>query len=251
MLIDVNCSLGFWPFQMFAQDSPAKLARHLAAEGVSKALVSPVESVLFPDPHLVSTRMLGKLSRFPDLIPVPVIDPSLGNWRECLDAYVEAGHGHMVKIVPNYHRYGLDAPCVDELMSALSRPRRVLAIQMRVEDERQHYPLMKVPGVSVDSIVDLANRHPRARILCLCPYLAEAVRLVNETENVHVDLSFIEYLNTLQHVLTKVPAKRLLFGSHTPFLYTRANVMKLQCAEVPRGDIRLISNGNARRLLKL
>ena len=251
MLIDVNCSLGFWPFQLFPQDSPAKLARHLAAEGVSKALVSPIESVLFPDPHLISTRMLAKIGKYPDLIPVPAIDPSLSNWRECLDAYVEAGHGRAVKIVPNYHRYDLDATCVDELMAALSRPRRVLLIQMRVEDERQHYPLMKVPGVEVDAIVGLANQYPRVPILCLCPYLPEAMRLVGETANVYVDFSYIEYLNTLKHVLARIPAKRLLFGSHTPFLYTRANVMKLQCAEVSRQDMRLVSNGNARRLLKL
>ena len=40
MLIDVNCSLGNWPFMRFAQDTPAKLAKHLAAEGVKVRLVS-------------------------------------------------------------------------------------------------------------------------------------------------------------------------------------------------------------------
>ena len=59
MITDVNVSLGFWPFQKFHQDTPAKLARHLKAEGISKALVASTEAVLFPDP-LVYNRMLTK-----------------------------------------------------------------------------------------------------------------------------------------------------------------------------------------------
>ena len=249
MLIDVNCSLGFWPFLMEQQTSAAKLAKHLAAEGVTQALVSPLESVLCPDPHVPSLRLLGQLKKHPELIPVPVVDPSLTNWRECLGAYDEAGHSRAVKIIPNYHRYALDAGCVDELMAAMAK--RTLMIQMRVEDERQHYPLMKVPGVGVDHVVALANRCPRVPIVCLCPYLAEATRLVKETANVHVDLAFIEYTTTIKFALGRIPAKRLLFGSHTPLLYTRANVMKMQHADAPRRDVNAIAAGNAKRLFKL
>lgn len=252
MLIDVNCSVGFWPFQVFRQDTPAKLARHLAAEGVSRAFVSPIESVLYPDPHLFGRRLLGKLARQPALVPVPIVDPTLTNWQACLDAYAEAGHNRAVKIVPNYHRYELDAACVAPLVERLrKRPRTVLMIQMRVEDERQHYPLMKVPGVCVDAIIALARRYPDLRMLCLCPYLAEAAQLTAGADNVWVDTAFIEFMDTLAYALDRVPANRLVFGSHTPLLYTRANVLKLRHAGCAARHVRAVGSGNARRLLRL
>ena len=251
MLIDVNCWLGFWPFQMFPQLTAPRLAKHLSAHGIARAFVSPVESVLSPDPHVPSRHLLGKLKAQPGMIPVPVLDPSLGNWRECLDEYVAEGHGQAVRIIPNYHRYELDAPCVEDLAEALSdRPQGILMIQMRVEDERHQYPLMKVPGVPADAAIAFAKRHPHLRILCLCPYLKEAERLVNETRNIRVDTAFIEHANTLKHALARIPGDRMLFGSHTPFLYTRASVMKLECAGIPQKAMNAVASKNASRLLK-
>ena len=250
MRIDVNCWSGFWPFQIDPVLSPAGLARQLAAEGISQAYVSATESILCPDPHLPSRRLLSRLKSEPALVPVPVLDPSLGNWKDCLDAYDGAGHGGVVKVIPNYHRYELDAPCVDDLVSVLTaRPARVMMIQMRVEDERQHYPLMKVPGVAADRVIAFANRHPRLRIICLCPYLREAEQLVSKTENVWVDTAFIEFMATICRALERIPVGRLLFGSQTPFLYTRANTMKLEASGAPKRALKAIAGDNARRLL--
>ena len=250
MRIDVNCWSGFWPFQIDPVLSPAGLARQLATEGISRAYVSASEGILCPDPHLPSRRLLSRLKSQPSLVPVPILDPSLGNWRGCLGACDAAGHGRVVKIVPNYHRYELDSPCVDDLVSTLTaRPARVLMVQMRVEDERQHYPLMKVPGVSAEGVIALARKYPSLRIICLCPYLREAAQLVGGTENVYVDTAFIEFTDTIRHALRQIPAGRLLFGSQTPFLYTRANTMKLEASGAPKRALNAIASGNAQRLL--
>jgi len=117
-----------------------------------------------------------------------------------------------------------------------------------VEDERRQYPLMKVPGVSVDDVLVLAAAHPELSILCLCPYFHEACRLVLESCYVCIDISFCERENSLRVLLEKLPAERVLFGSHTPMLYTRANGMKLDCAEISPADRERIAGGNALRL---
>jgi predicted TIM-barrel fold metal-dependent hydrolase len=123
-------------------------------------------------------------------------------------------------------------------------------VQMRVEDERQHYPLMKVPGVSAEGVIALANKYPSLRIICLCAYLREAEQHVSGTENVWVDTAFIEYMDTIRHTLDRIPANRLLFGSHTPFLYTRANAIKLDASGAPKRALNAIAYGNVRRLLR-
>lgn len=252
MLCDVNTSLGRWPFARFDQANAADLAAHLAAEGIGWALVSAIESVLFPDPHLPNADLAAAVAPHPSLVPLMTVDPTLGHWRRCLDGYRAAGCINAVRLVPNYHRYALDAPGVDDLAAALrtaSHP--VLVVQMRVDDERSQYPLMQVPGVPVDGVIDLARRHPDLPILCLCTYRAEAIRLGRETPNVFVDTAFIEYLDTLASLLAHVPPERVLFGSHTPFLYTRANVLKLREASVGAAALEAVGARNAARLFGL
>lgn len=252
MLIDVNCSLGRWPFQEFADLTAGKMERRLADWGISCALVSAVEAVLCPDPHVHNLRLLRRLRRHPGLKPLMVLDPSLGHWRDCLREYGDLGCGDAVKVYPNYRRCSLDSACMGALMEELARERgKALVIQMRVEDERAQYPLMKVPGTPVAEIVALAKRFPQTPVVCLCPYLPEAVALVEATENVSVDIAFVEHMNTLQTFLKRVPARRVLFGSHTPFLYTEASLMKVRFAEIPAEDLRAVSSGNAQRIFRL
>jgi predicted TIM-barrel fold metal-dependent hydrolase len=66
-----------------------------------------------------------------------------------------------------------------------------------------------------------------------------------------VDISFVETLNTVSALLKEIPATRVLFGSHTPFLYTRSAIMKIKAAEISQEDLDAITYGNAQRLIKL
>ncbi len=247
MIVDVNTGLGHWPFARFLPDTAAKLARHLAREGVDLALVSAIDSALFPDPHLCNLELMEALAPFPSLVPLMTIDPSLGHWHDCLTRYRATDALNAVRILPNYHRYPLGAGFVDELARRLAddRPRGVLVIQMRVDDERNQYPLMQVPGVPVDEVTALARRIPHLPMLCLCAYRHEAIRLIRETENVSVDIAFVEHLDTLAGLLREAPAGRVLFGSHTPFLYTRATVMKLECSSIDDDAKQAVGSANA------
>ncbi len=252
MLIDVNTSLGHWPFMRFEQDTAGKLADHLASAGVDRALVSATEAALFPDPHIPNGELFAALVDQAVLMPLPTIDPTLSHWRDCLDTYALLRAPNAARVLPNYHRYTLDAPCVDDLASALlERGKAVLVVQMRLEDERNQYPLMQVPGVPADDVLGLARRHPDLAILCLCPYLHEAVQLLNGAPNLHADIAFVELLDTLATFVSEVSSDRVFFGSHTPFLYTRANLMKVEQATVDTETLAAVTAGNAARLFGL
>lgn len=252
MLLDVNAALGHWPFAKFEQDTARQLADHLAAAGIDLALVSSIETALFPDPHIPNMELVDTLESVPNLLPLMTLDPTLSHWRDCLDTYRERGVLSAVRVLPNYHRYTLDDPRFDELAVALQAgDHPVLVVQMRLEDERGQYPLMQVPGVPVADVVALAERHPRLPILCLCPYRPEAIELVRSTENVFVDIAFVEFKDTLASLLTHIPAGRVLFGSHTPMLYTRAALMKMEHANIDSVAIEAIGSTNALRLFGL
>jgi len=156
-----------------------------------------------------------------------------------------------IKIIPNYHNYSLIDPLLVPFMRILASKRIPLMIQMRIDDERNQYPLMKIPGVDWRAVVQFANAFHETPVVCLCVYRSEAVELVQKTRNVHVDISFIEFFQTLPTLLRSIPPDRILFGSHTPFLYTESAVMKLKSAQMKAKPYKAIACANARRLFNI
>jgi len=250
MIVDVNVSLGTWPFQKFALNTPGQLARHLKKEGIAAAWVSAIDSVLYPDPDVYDETLFQKLRRHKSLRFVKTVNPTLANWRESLEHWVRERGIRAVKLFPNYHQYSLKDERVSEMMTAARAHRLVVLVQMRLEDERSHYPLMQVPGVACEEVIRLARAFPRVPFIALCAYFAEAGPVARAGRNLHVDLSFMETVDTLKTALKSIPAGQVLFGSHTPFLNTRSALMKLELARAGRRQLRMISSGNAARLLR-
>ena len=250
MIADINVSFGRWPFQKFPYNNLNGLDNKLSGEGISKALVSSLDAVLYPDPDWGNTSLLPRLASFSNLLPVGVINPSLSNWRESLERCLHWG-AEAVKIFPNYHNYSLSLPAMEKFMDDLAGRKVPLMVQMRLEDERNQHPLFKIAGVNPGEIIKFAGHFPEIPVLALCPYFKEAIDLVCNSSNIHVDISFTETLNTVSALFEEIPAARILFGSHTPLLYTRSSVMKIKAPDIPQKDFKAITYGNAQALMNL
>ncbi len=248
-LIDANCWLGNWPFQTFAHNSAAGLSQHLANEEINTALVSATETILHPDPDMFNDLLINQVEDYPLLKPVPVVNPTLANWKTSMAIYASTDNVHTIRILPNYHNYSLTLPAVRELMMILAELSMPLMIQMRMEDERSQYPLMQVAGVSCDEVIELAERFPDVSIICLGAYFNEAIGLLLNSWNVYVDISFIDRMNTLTSLLERTTHDRIVFGSHTPFLYTRSAVLKADTDAILPDAARAITSENISLLL--
>lgn len=250
MLIDANCSLGRWPFQVHRDVSPAALARELGAAGVGRAYVWAMQNVLAPDPDEFNRRLVRRTKGAPSLVPVMVHNPSLTHWPERLARYAAEGLGRTARIVPSYHGYRLTDPCAADFAGAFAQSGgKALFLQMRVDDERSQYPLMRVDGPPAEEVVAFANRVRPLPVVCCCAYWREAERMLQEADNLYADISFFERMNTLRAMLGVLPAERMLFGTHAPMLYTLCNVMKIRHAEIPEEALRAIGSGNAEHML--
>ncbi len=246
MIIDCNVGLGAWPFARFAEGTAAKLDAMLAREGIERALVWSAEAVLYEEPEECNRDLARRLARYPRLVPVPVANPRV---RSAAQIVARAGI-KALKVIPNYHAYDLAETRALDLAERVAARGVPLLVQMRIEDERSHYELLKVPGVTVEAIANLASRLPGLAIVALCPYFAEAVRLARIT-NVWVDISFVENLDTLRQLLAQVPPAKVLFGSHAPWLYARAAARKLALGSIGAQERDAIAWGNAARLFDL
>jgi len=248
-MIDTNVSFGHWPWMDFSGLTAQGLAAQLESHGIDEAWVSATESILFPDPDGPDARLVAAFRACPRVVPVKTINLLLGNWRESLARAIGPLGMRLVKIFPNYHQYSLVSPAAMELASFLAEEGVPLLIALRVEDERSQYPLMKVASVPVHEIVTLAALHPRLRVLVLGAQVGEITALTAGSDNIFCDIAFAETGNVMERLLDSTPVGRLVFGSHTPFFYTRAAVRKLTGACLDEKNRQAIAFENARVLL--
>lgn len=250
MIIDTNISLGNWPFFRYSIDTPYRLNYHLKKLDISTGFVSSIEAVLNRDIDICNKKLIKEVEKYPSLIPVVVISPLLANWEKRLKEYIKLTKIYAVKIYPTYHSYDISPEFMSSFMEYLKTLKIPLLIQIRIEDERTQFPAMQVPTVDINKIIKLALSYPENNIECLCPSYSEAVKLLNGAKNLFVDTSYIDKINALPDLIQKTSADRILFGSHTPFLYTESSKMKLLYKEISPVDIEKICSKNILSFLK-
>jgi len=258
-VIDASCWWGQWPFSIMEQVSLAGTARRLREAGVKHALISPIRAVLAPDAATCNRDLLAEVRNLDASMPedfrfslVPVVNPALPGWRVQLNDLLDDAGPLVagVKIIPNYHQFDLGDGRVSELARMCQARNLPLCIQVRVQDERSHHPLLKVPGVDIQSILSLATTHPGTRMLVCGAYNAELPRLAT-APNIHVEISFVESIDTLAVAIASFDAKRLLFATNVPVHDPAPSVAKLVTDPSLASAVQDIASGNARRLFHL
>jgi hypothetical protein len=267
-MFDINCGCGVWPFRPTPRADAGSLEALLRAEGIARACAYPIEAYLWPDPQEANELRLPQLARSPFFVCSAVLNPTLPAWSKGYRRCREKWGVPMVRLMPNYHLYELTHPGVDDLATQAAADRVVLGVFVRAEDKRMQNPIAKVPPVPIDDVVALARRHPDLRVVALgfgklwdrCdlvpPAMVNQLQLRPELddrpdlpENMWIELSFFEHESSFANALKLFPAGRLLFGTHAPLLYPRANVLKIQNSEAPKRARTAAFKTNAEELL--
>jgi hypothetical protein len=248
MMIDVNAWLGNYPFQKYRVDTVDKLDAELESGGISRAYVSSIDSIFLGDPDQGNMALLARIKGRRRLRPAVIINPVMGNWRELLGKYADLGV-RLARLCPNYHGYRLVSSRGMGLLEEIGKRGLLPVVQVRVEDERTHHARCRVPGVKTADIAECALKLGGMPVIACCGYFDEVVSLVRRTKNVYADISMVERLDTVASLLKEVPAGRVLFGSHTPFLYTRAAVSKVAAPGITEGNRNKIRAGNISKIL--
>ena len=91
---------------------------------------------------------------------------------------------------------------------------------------------------------------PEIKIVVFCPYFFEAVKL-GKIKNVYIEISFVETFKTIPALIKEIPLDKIIFGSHTPFLYTQAAISKVKYAEISEEEKEKIYFKNAVKIFSL
>lgn len=246
---DASTWIGQWPFAFYDAHTPKSLQAHLRRHGIRRALVSSLGAVFAPEPGPANAALLKDTLGVQGLEPVPVINPSLGNWAEQVALADADPRVRAVRVLPNYHNFALGARCMTALVAELRERGLHLIVQMQLIDSRHEYHAMTIKPVPAADLEALLVREPKLSVLASGLQRPDLMRLAKKHARLLADLSFAEWYDTMEHLREQVPAKQLLFSSHTPLLITAAATAKLEASTLSRTQKAAVAGGNLERWL--
>lgn len=254
MIIDVSAWVGDWPFARLGRTAPGGLSRAMRKSGVGLALVSPAEGICLQNPHFIIPEHFRRLESFPNMLPVPVINPLLHDAEKQLE-YASARGAPAVRLCPNYHGYEPDCGEAVRIIELCGGFGMAVMFQTRVEDVRGQHRVMTVPDASLGRILDAAERHNKTTVvICgLNSVAGEDCRRIIRRRKTYIDTSFLECMDTLNAPQCTLNGNyaRIMFATHTPFFYIGANIVKLEALRDRPEKLEMVSSRNAMTALGL
>ncbi|MCR9233678.1 MAG: amidohydrolase family protein [bacterium] len=233
MIYDVNVYLSQWPFRRLPNDDTASLVRKLKQNQIQQALAGSFDGLLHKDLMSVNQRLVTECQTKGEgiLVPVGSINPHLPGWEADVIACHEKWKMPGIRLHPNYHEYELNDPAAKKLFALAAERGLFIQIAMRMEDERTHHPLVRVPDVNFEALPGLMKQHEQMQVTILNGMKslrgAKLTRLT-ENPNLTIEIAMLEEVGGIEKLMKQVPYQQILFGSYYPFFYLESSLNKLR-----------------------
>jgi len=244
MIIDININWGNWPFGNLYFNSFRNYINKIKNKGIEEGFISPIDGIFSPDPDILNEKVIKKLNKQNSFKCLPIINPKIKNWQEILEKYNKEYKIKIIKIVPSFHRYSIIEKDVYKFFEKLCQLDMSPVIQKRFEDERSKSPVLNLKDIEIKQIEKISKDFPELKIIILCLYWHEVIKLSEKCKNLYFDISFIECLDTLGALLKYISEDRVIFGSNVPFLYPESSILKLQYSTITKEQFDKISFKN-------
>jgi uncharacterized protein len=259
MLLDINASVGHWPFQHYNYNTCESLLGRMNNFGVNLSVISNLNGIFYKNTQSANRELYSEINsdkRFRErFIPFAVINPIYAGWRDDL-AVCSGKFGFKgVRLFPLYHDYELTDPLCIELVRCVRDAGMVAAFTLRMVDSRPRSWMDIQKEWALKDIIPIIKSVPDAKYMIL--NVANSTELTDEeTEcikkaDVLLDTSG-RAISNLGTLLKKFGNDKFAFGTHSPILeYVsgRLRIESLRESEADEQTKELLRSGNAKRIL--
>ncbi|QDT90043.1 amidohydrolase family protein [Gimesia algae] len=250
-IIDTNVSLFQWPFRRVPLDGTQTLVKKLQALGIEQAWAGSYEGILHRDITSVNQRLTDECRDFPQLTPIGTINPSLPGWEHDLQQCIQKHQIPGIRLHPNYHGYTLTDPRLLALLKQATTAGLFVQLAASLEDIRTQHQSLQVPDVDLTPLPDLAAKVPGLRLQLLnTKARPDLINKLSQAPGIFFDTARVESTDGVPSFVERLPAGRVLFGSHAPFLIPEAALVRVyESSILDSADLRSVLTDNATQFL--
>ncbi len=261
-IIDTNVNLFNWPFRALKYRDTKALVAKLKKHRVIEAWAGSFEALLSKDLNGVNSRLAAECHEHGRgfLIPFGSVNLAWPDWQEDVRRCHEVHRMPGIRIYPGYQPFALDHPGMEGLVQMTSERGLILQVVFGMEDPRVHHPIINVGPATFGPLLKAVNGTLNAKIQLLHfsgSGEGENLSQFMNKPNTFMDISRLEGNGAVGRMIgsimglpsVRVPAERIVFGSHAPYFPVETAILKLIESPLEVQQLQAIMRDNARRLL--
>lgn len=261
MLLDINASVGHWPFQQYKYKTCGTLLEGMNRYGVNISVISNLNGIFYKNTQSANEELFNELNsdkRFRGrFISFAVINPIYGGWKNDIETCVSEFGMKGIRLYPLYHDYDLTDPACIELVKIARDKNLVVALTLRMVDSRPRSWMDIQTEWSLKDVMPIIKTVPDARFMILnvanSTDLDDNDTLVLKNASVLIDTSGRAISNPGE-LLKKFGSEKFAFGTHSPILDYVTGQLRIESLRETEADEQtreLLRYGNAKRMLGL
>jgi predicted TIM-barrel fold metal-dependent hydrolase len=257
MIIDVNASLGHYPFRRLRYTSAAALLGLMDRNGIDQAVVTSLHAVFYRDAHRGNEDLFEETKPHRSrLIPVATLNPRYAGWQRDLAEAVARWKMKAVALVPEHHGYRLNDNHGRAAFARIAGYGLPVVLTQRLEDRRQRHAWDRAEDLGVQAIVEAAQAFPNMKFLLSNWARFDGLELARAGLKGRCLIDFarmpVVMRKCVPQLVETLGAEAVAFGSHMPFDYVGPSLIKLANLEaLYPADSSNFASRNAARFLGL
>lgn len=270
MLIDINASVGHWPFRQLRGTSAKALLRRMDDYGVTISVVANINGIFYKNTQSANEELHEELNTLENakgrFIPFAVINPTYVDWQYDLEVSHEQLGMKGIRLFPAYHDYDLSHPACGELVKMARDRNMPVAIPLRMIDLRQRSWLDINKELGFNDIAKIVGKVPDASYMVLDTRIRENA---DATESKAIEIlknGNILFDSTrssgvpitgpngagLGELINMFGPDKIAFGTGTPFIDYLSPFIRIEVfREADKNLKELIYSKNARKMLQI